>query len=374
MKQRIVVSPDKFKGSLTGQEVARAIARGVARTAPELDVVELAIADGGEGTVDAALGAGFAEVQVTAPGPIGEPLRTSFARLGDKAVVEMAVICGLPRMARGALRPMKASSRGLGVVVGLALDAGCREIVIGIGGSASTDGGAGFLRGLGARLLDASGQDVPDGGGSLHDVMALDLSAMHPALGGATIVVASDVDNPLCGPTGAAHVYAPQKGADLEQVQMLDAALKHWADVVGDVTGSDLRSAAGAGAAGGVGLAAMAVLGAELRPGIEVMLEMIDLDSHLDGAAAVITGEGSLDSQSLSGKAPIGVARLAGRRGVPAFALAGRSLLTDEQGQASGFEAIYSLSDLEADPAVCMRDADRLVQAAAAQLAADHLV
>ena len=221
---RVLVAPDKFKGSLPALAVAEAVATGVRRVRPEVEVATLPVADGGDGTLDAALASGFERVDVTVTGPTGEPVRTAYARRDGTAVVEMADACGLSRLPGGTPSALDASSRGLGEAVAAALDAGCRSLVIGIGGSASTDGGAGMVAALGGRLLDADGKPLPDGGAGLDRLARLDLEGLHPALAETEVVVACDVDNPLTGPHGAAAVYGPQKGASLDDVARLDAA------------------------------------------------------------------------------------------------------------------------------------------------------
>src|SRR4051812_36640913 len=229
---RVVVAPDKFKGSLTAREVAARVAAGIGAEAPGVDVVQVPVADGGDGTLDAALAAGFTRVQVRAQGPTGEPVTTAFAARDGVAVVEMADVSGLALLMSDRLDALGASSYGTGEVIRAALDHGCREIVLGIGGSASTDGGAGMVAALGARLLDADGHGLGRGGAALAGLHELDLSGLHPALAETRVVVASDVDNPLLGPNGAAAVYGPQKGASEADVVTLDAALGRWADVV----------------------------------------------------------------------------------------------------------------------------------------------
>ena len=319
----VLVASDKFKGSLTAAQVAAAVTAGIRRVS-EVEVVTVPVADGGDGTVDAAVSAGFARVPVTASGPTGAPVETAYARRGDTAVVEMADVSGLWRLPEGQREPMTATSRGLGEVIAAALDAGCTQIVMGIGGSASTDGGAGMVAALGARLLDADGDDLPDGGAALADLSRLNLGALRSRMEGITVTVASDVDNLLLGERGAAAVYGPQKGASLEQVSQLDAALAHWADVVEEVTGRDDRHHAGAGAAGGVGFGAVAVLGASIRSGIDLLLELVGFDVALERLTSrdlVVTGEGSLDEQTLHGKAPAGVAGAAAARGIPVVAV-----------------------------------------------------
>jgi glycerate kinase len=370
---RVLLAPDKFKGSLAASGVAAAVGRGLGSRRPDVEAVALPVADGGDGTLDAAVAAGFERVPVTVAGPTGEPVHTAYARRGSVAVAEMADACGLVRLPGGVLAPLTASSRGLGEVVLAALVAGCDEVVLGIGGSASTDGGAGLVEALGARLLDASGAASTPGGGSLTTLARLDLSGVHPAVGATRFVVASDVDNPLLGPSGAAAVYGPQKGAAPADVEHLEHGLTRWADVVADCVGVDLRSAPGAGAAGGVGFAALALLGAELRPGIDLMLDLVGFDDHLPGSSLVVTGEGSLDEQSLRGKAPVGVARRAVAAGVPVVAVCGRSLLGDEALRAAGIVASYALLDLEPDAEVCMREPVPLLERMGERIAEEHL-
>ena len=369
----VVIAPDKFKGSLSAPEVAAAVARGIAAIVPDAELRLAPVADGGDGTLDAALGASFEAVPITASGPTGEPVETRWARDGATAVVEMADVSGLSRLPGGTLDPMGATSRGTGEVIAAALDAGCRRIILGIGGSAGTDGGAGLLVGLGARLLDADGHPVGDGGGVLAGVGTLDLAGLHPGLADAEVVVACDVDSPLTGPEGAAAVFGPQKGASAAQVRELDEALAHWADVVAAATGSDVRDAAGAGAAGGVGFAAMAVLGARLEQGVALVLELLDFDSVLAGADLVIVGEGSLDEQSLRGKAPVGVAAAARTHGAEVVAVCGRRLIDDAALRAAGISAAYACAELEADPTRCMANAASLLEQLGSTLARVHL-
>ncbi|HEX8518876.1 MAG TPA: glycerate kinase, partial [Pseudonocardia sp.] len=233
----IVVAPDKFKGSLTAREVAERVAAGIGAAVaemgvPPVEVVRVPVADGGDGTVDAALAAGYERVPVRAEGPTGEPVDTAFAVRDGTAVVEMADVSGLRLLPPDRLAPLTASSYGTGEVIAAALDRGCRTVVLGIGGSASTDGGAGMVQALGGRLLDAAGAELPRGGAALADLDRVDLTGLHPRLAEVEVVVASDVDNPLLGPTGAAAVYGPQKGASPQDVALLDAALAHWADVL----------------------------------------------------------------------------------------------------------------------------------------------
>ncbi|NHC46515.1 glycerate kinase [Motilibacter sp. K478] len=369
-----MLAPDKFKGSATADEVAAALRRGLLARLPGLDVVDAPVADGGDGTLAAALRAGWERVPVTVPGPTGEPVVTAYARAGGTAIVELADACGLARLPGGAPRPLTASTAGAGLVVRAALDAGCRRVVLGIGGSASTDGGAGLLQALGARLLDASGHELGPGGAALAGLDRLDLSSLHPGLVTAEVVVACDVDNPLTGPAGAAVVYGPQKGASAADVELLDGALTRWADVVSAATGSDVRGAPGAGAAGGVGYAAVALLGAALRPGVELVLELVGFADRVEGAGLVVVGEGSLDEQTLHGKAVMGVTAAARRAGARVVGVCGRRSLGDDLLRAAGVEAAYALTDLEPDVAVCIADAPRLLALLGERLVDDGLV
>jgi glycerate 2-kinase len=370
----VLVAPDKFKGSLTAREVAGRVAAGIAAEAPGVAVVEVPVADGGDGTVDAALAAGYERVAVGAEGPTGAPVSTAFAVREGVAVVEMADVSGLRLLLPDSLAALEASSYGTGQVVRAALELGYHTVVLGIGGSASTDGGAGMLQALGARLLDAEANELPRGGASLAALDRVDLSGLHPGVAQARFVVASDVDNPLLGPNGAAAVYGPQKGASPDDVALLDAALARWADVVDAAAGSTgVRERPGAGAAGGVGYGAMAVLGAELRPGIDLVLDLVRFADHLPGAQLVVTGEGSLDEQTLSGKAPAGVAAAATAAGVPVVTVSGRLALPPEKLRAAGIERAYALTDIEPDVQRCLTEAGPLLEELARMLARDRL-
>ena len=370
---RVVVAPDKFKGSLTAAQVAARIAAGLARAAPGAEVVEMPVADGGDGTLEAAVEAGYRRVPVRAEGPTGEPVETAYAERDGVAVVELADVSGLGRLPGGRLAARTASSYGTGQVIRAALDAGCRRVVLGIGGSAGTDGGAGLVQALGGRLAGEHGGEVGRGGAALAAVRSLDLAGLHPALATAEVVVASDVDNPLLGPRGAAAVYGPQKGASPADVAELDAALARWADAVRRATGRDEAATPGAGAAGGVGFAVLAVLGATLAPGIDLVLDLVGFRAVLPGAGLVITGEGSLDGQTLHGKAPAGVAAAARASGIPVVAVAGRSLLSPSELEPAGILAAYALTDLEPDPGRCMAEAGPLLERLAERVAADWM-
>jgi glycerate kinase len=371
--RRVVLAPDKFKGSLTAAEVAEALAAGLVDILPQLETIMLPVADGGDGTVAAALSAGFDKITVDAVGPTGEPVRASYALDGDRAVVELAAVVGLSMLPGGRLDPLGSHTYGLGLVIADAIRRGATTVVLGLGGSASTDGGAGMVQALGARLLDSRGRDLPPGGGRLTGLARLDLEPLREALGGVTIIVASDVDNPLLGPHGAAAVFGPQKGAGPEELERLEQGLQHWSTIVSEATGGDDSARAGVGAAGGTGFAALALLNAEVRPGIELILDLMDFGRRVLGADLVVTGEGSLDEQSLAGKAPIGVARAAASVGVSVVAVAGRLQLSPRRLREAGIAAAYSLTELEPDLDRCIANASPLLRRVGTQIAKDWL-
>src|SRR6266536_338642 len=365
----VVVAPDKFKGSLTATAAAEAIAAGLRQGRPGIDVVLAPVADGGDGTVDAAVAAGYERVPVTVTGPTGEPVAASLARSGDTAVVEMAEASGLRRLPGGRPAPLTATTYGTGELIRAALDLGVRRIVLGIGGSATTDGGTGMARALGARFFDAEGRELPPGGAALRDLDAIAVDGLDPRLRAVEVVVASDVDNPLVGERGAAAVYGPQKGAGPADVEQLDRGLARLAQVVARQLGVELATMPGAGAAGGTGGGAVAFLGAEIVSGIGLLLDLVRFPDALGTARTVITGEGSLDRQSLAGKAPWGVAQAAARAAVPVVAFVGRSALTADEARAAGFTEVHALTDIEPDLERCQRAAATLLTALARQFA-----
>ena len=370
---RVVVAPDKFKGCLPAAEVAAAVARGIRGARPGAETVLVPVADGGDGTVAAALSAGWAEVVVDAVGPTGEPVRATYARQHRRAVVELAEVVGLDRLPGGRLDPLGASTFGLGLVIKDAVEAGVTEVVLGLGGSASTDGGAGMVQALGVRLLDAADHELPVGAADLAALAAVDLAPLRARLAGVVVTVATDVDSPLLGPDGAAAVFGPQKGAGPAEVVTLERCLTRWTQVVSAAIGQDWSETPGAGAAGGTGYAALALLGATVRPGIDVVLELVGFVERVAGADLVITGEGSLDRQSLAGKAPIGVARAAAPYGMPVVAVAGRRRLDDHDLARAGIAAAYPLSDLEPDPAQSIAHAAELLEVTGAKIAEEWL-
>ncbi|KAF2776366.1 glycerate kinase [Streptomyces sp. OM5714] len=373
----MLVAADKFKGSLTAVEVAERVAAGLRRVVPDVLVEALPVADGGDGTVAAAVAAGFERREVRVAGPLGDEVTAAYALRDGTAVVEMAEASGLQRLPEGVLAPLTSSTYGSGELLRAALDAGARTIVFGVGGSATTDGGAGMLAALGARFLDADGEPVAPGGGGLAGLASADLSGLDPRLSGVELVLASDVDNPLTGPKGAPAVYGPQKGASPDDVTALDAALAHFAKVLEGTEGVGARVAEyaaspGAGAAGGIGFGAM-LLGARFRPGIAVMLDVLGFAPALDRADLVITGEGSLDEQTLHGKAPAGVAAAARAAGKEVVAVCGRLALPAETLGRAGIRRAYPLTDVEPDVAKCIADAGPILERVAESIARDFL-
>jgi glycerate kinase len=358
----VVIAPDKFKGSLGAPEAARHIAAGLRRARPDVPLLELPVADGGDGTVDAAVAAGFQRVRTRVGGPTGEPVTASYAVRDDLAVVELAEASGLRLLPGGRFRALTASSTGTGELIADAARRGARRIVLGLGGSACTDGGAGMAAALGARLLDADGRELPPGGAALRDLDRIDAGALADRLAAVTVVVASDVDSPLLGPDGAAQVFGPQKGAGADDVRTLEEGLARLDAVVRRDLGVEAADRPGAGAAGGTGFGAMVFLSATVEPGITHLLELLGFERHLAGARLVITGEGALDRQTLRGKAPAGVARAAARAGVPVLAVCGRNTLSAEELRGAGFRDAYALTDIEPDPARCVEHAGPLLE------------
>ncbi|MES4889530.1 glycerate kinase [Streptomyces sp. NPDC096012] len=373
--RRVLIAADKFKGSLTAVQVAERVTAGLRRIVPDLPVEALPVADGGDGTVDAAVAAGFERREVRVAGPLGQEVTAAFALRGDTAVVEMAEASGLQRLPAGVFAPLTASTYGSGELLRAALDAGARTIVFGVGGSATTDGGAGMLSALGARFLDDEGEPVAPGGGGLAGLARADLTGLDPRLSSVELVLASDVDNPLTGPKGAPAVYGPQKGASPDDVATLDSALAHFAKVLEAEAGpraARYAASPGAGAAGGIGYGAL-LLGARFRPGIEVMLDVLGFAPALERASLVITGEGSLDEQTLHGKAPAGVAAAARAAGKDVVAVCGRLALPEEALRRAGIGRAYPLTSVEPDVARCIAEAGPILERVAAGIAEDHL-
>jgi glycerate kinase len=332
---KIVIAPDSFKESLSAPKVAVAIARGLRQAAPEAHCICIPMADGGEGTVEAILAATGGESRINVvQDALGRPIQAQWGWLpGKVAIIEMACAAGLEHIATTERDPLRASSFGVGQLIGHALDVGATQIVLGLGGSATNDAGAGMLQALGLGLFDAQGKTLAPGGAALANLAHIDTRTFDPRLKDVHITIASDVNNPLCGLQGASAVFGPQKGATPAQVSKLDTALGHFADVCARTLGKDPRNAPGSGAAGGLGFAAHTWMQARFRPGVEVVAELGGLAVAIQGAQLVITGEGRMDAQTLHGKTPMGVAKIAQAAGVPVIAIAG-SL-------GAGYQALY---------------------------------
>jgi len=323
---KIAVAPDSFKGCMTALEAARAIEAGILRARPDWEVVTVPMADGGEGTVTAIVDATGGEyVTETVSGPLGRPVDATYGMLGDgkTAVIEMAAASGLPLLKLKELNPLVTSTKGTGELILSALGRGAKKMVVGIGGSATVDGGSGMARVLGVKFLGKDGQELAEGGGALAGLEHVDISALDARLKDVDFDVACDVDNPLTGEHGAAYVYGPQKGATPEMVVELEAALARMAEVIKADLGMDVDPEPGAGAAGGLGAGLMAFLGAKLKPGIDIVVETIGLDERMAGCDLAIAGEGQMDFQTAYGKTPMGVVKAAERHGVPVIAIVG---------------------------------------------------
>ncbi|MET3936391.1 glycerate kinase [Arthrobacter sp. OAP107] len=369
---RILIAPDKFKGSLTAVEAAAAIAEGALRVYPDAVTTQFPVADGGEGTLEAAVAAGYEERINAVVGPILAPIGAAWALHKDvsgttTAVIETAQASGLAHMEPTPENSLRAHSYGCGQLIAAALDAGATEIVLGVGGSAMTDAGSGALRALGLKPLDAAGNVVPLGGGSLADVVSLDVSGLDPRLSAVQFRIACDVQSPLYGTAGAAHVFGRQKGADDDAVEKLDAGLRNWASLLREATGRDVN-VPGAGAAGGFPASFLAFTQATLEGGFALVAALTGLAEKLADADLVITGEGSMDSQSLTGKAPIALAEAARERGIPVVAVAGRILVTPEELAEHGVVAAAQLLDVAPSPQDAISDAGKYLAWATRQV------
>ena len=333
---RIVIAPQSFKGSVSGPEAARAIQEGILRVFPKAETVLVPVADGGDGTLDALVEATSGQTFASrVNGPLRQRVQARWGVMGDckTAVIEMAQASGLALLPYKDRNPRHTSTYGTGQLIKRALDRGYRRIIVGMGGSATNDGGVGMAWALGARFYDSKGHPLTPGGAALSRLASIDVLGLHPALKRAEIIAASDVDNPLCGPEGASAVYGPQKGANANTVRVLDKALERYASVVRESLGIDVAERPGAGAAGGLGAGLMAFCDGQVRSGIDIVCQVLDFDARLQGADLVVTGEGRLDASTVYNKAPVGVARRAAALGIPVIALAG-SL-------GRGFEAVY---------------------------------
>lgn len=374
MPMKIVIAPDSYKESLTSLEAAAEIESGFRAVFPHAEFITLPMADGGEGTVAALVAAtGGTLVEVIVTGPLGEPVTACYGLTGDRktAIIEMAAASGLALVAPGLRNPMRTTTYGTGELIRAALGAGINHLIIGIGGSATNDGGAGMLQALGVKMSDHAGREIGFGGGSLANLECIDISGLDPRLKACRIEAACDVNNSLTGQKGASAVFGPQKGATPEMVRQLDANLARYAGLIRRDLGVEVEQVPGAGAAGGMGAALLAFLGAELRPGIEIVMEAVGMEAHVRDADLVITGEGCIDSQTIHGKTPIGVARMAKRYGRPVIGIAGCLSMDAAVVHEYGIDAVFSvlsrvgsMEESLSQAAVNLRAASRNIAAA----------
>lgn len=326
---KVIIAPDSFKGSLSAKQAALAIERGIKKAVNkdkiDLEIIKIPMADGGEGTVEAIIEVTGGDIIVdNACDPLGREITSFYGVLPDNtAVIEMAAASGLNLVKATERNPLKTTTYGTGQLILAALKRGCKKFIIGIGGSATNDCGAGMAQALGAKLLDRDGREIGFGGGELDKVVRIDLSGLHPSIKTAKFTIASDVKNPLCGPEGASYVYGPQKGATPDIVKVLDNNLRHFAEVIKQDMGKDLLNIPGSGAAGGLGAGLMAFLNAEAKPGIDIVMETANFEAKVKSADYVITGEGATDFQSMFGKVPFGIGQMAKKWGKPALCISG---------------------------------------------------
>ncbi|EHI9240086.1 glycerate kinase [Vibrio vulnificus] len=370
---KIVIAPDSYKESLTAMDVAIAIEKGFKQVLPDAQYVKLPMADGGEGTVQSMVDAtGGTIIEHTVSGPLGQPVCGFFGLLGEgkTAVIEMAAASGLHLVTPDQRNPLITTTFGTGELIKAALDHGVEHIIVGIGGSATNDGGIGMAQALGIKLLDVQGNALGYGGGELAKLATIDCSQLDPRLAQVRLEVACDVDNPLCGTKGASAVFGPQKGATPEMVKILDENLAHYAAIIKQQLGADVRDMAGAGAAGGMGAALLGLLNAELRPGIEIVMDAVRLDEIVADADLVITGEGRIDSQTIHGKTPIGVARTAKKHGLPVIGIAG--CLSADCGvvHEHGLDAVFAVVNRSVDLPTALAEAAENVELTARNVAA----
>ncbi|POM24217.1 Glycerate 2-kinase [Actinomadura rubteroloni] len=360
----VLLASDRFKGSLSATAVTRHLAAGLRRVRPDVPVVELPVPSAGDGLAEAALAAGWRRVETEVSGPAGRPVRAVLAVDRDTAVVDLGEACAPRLLPGGRPRPLTATSLGAGQLLGHALRGGARRIVLALGASAAADGGAGLVQGLGGRLLDAAGRELPPGGAALRSLQAVDLRGL-PDLSRVELVLAGDVSGVLLGRSGtpaAAREAGAETDAGRDGVRTLDAGLRRWADVAEAAVRRSARDRPGAGAGGGAGFAAMALLGATPRPGSGFLLDLLGFAGRARGARLVVTGEGALDTRTLRGRTPAGVARSAARSGTPVVAVTGRRGLTGEQLRRSRIQAVYALADIERDVGRSMRHAGPLLE------------
>lgn len=373
---KFVIAPDSFKESLSAMAIANEIEAGFREIFPDAVYVKVPVADGGEGTVQAMIDAsGGRRVDLAVRGPLGEPVAAFYGIMGDgqTAVIEMAAASGLELVPPNRRDPLHTSSYGTGELIRDALDAGARRFVLGIGGSATNDGGAGMVQALGGRLLDAAGRDLAPGGGALDALARIDLAGLDARIKDCVFDVACDVSNPLVGPQGASHIFGPQKGATPAMVALLDTNLRHYAAVIARDLGLALSAVAdlpGAGAGGGIGAAMLVFLGGSLRPGSEIVTDAVGLDAAVQDADLVLTGEGRIDSQTIHGKTPIGVARVAKRHGKPVIGIAGSLEPGAGVIHGHGIDAVFSVVNCPCTLERALADAAYNVRTSARNIAA----
>lgn len=370
---KIIIAPDSFKGSLNAARVADCIESGIKRVyeKQDVDIVKVPMADGGEGTVESMVSATGGEIIcVRVNDPLFREIDACFGILGDKrtAVIEMAAASGLPLLKKEERNPLITSTYGTGELIKCALNRGCRSIVIGIGGSATNDGGAGMARALGVKLLNEQGREVGIGGGGLKELCTVDMSGLDERIKESLIMVACDVENPLCGPLGASYVYGPQKGADETMARILDENLTHYGKVLEKVIGKPIAHFPGAGAAGGLGAGMLAFLNAKLEKGVDIVLRVVDLEKKLEGADLVITGEGMIDYQTGYGKTPYGVAQLAKKYNIPIIAIAGGIGKNAQELYNKGFDSIFSIVDKPMSLDEAIENSEELIKSASERI------
>ncbi len=367
---KIIVASGAFKHSLTARAAAEAIASGLTKSGLGADLVMLPIADGGNGTLDAFLADGGQRISVPVVDALDRPIIAPIGLLSDgkTAVVEMALASGLELLTSDELNPMVATTYGTGLLLKAALDTGAKRIIVGMGGSATVDAGAGALQALGVRLLDVNGQPIPFGGGGLSALTTIDASSLDPRWHNVELIIASDVTNPAVGDDGAAAVFGPQKGATSEEVALLDAGISHFCDVIKSQFGVDMAQREGTGAAGALSAGLLAFLGGRIASGVDLLLDFNGFNTHLASADLIITGEGQMDSQTISGKGPIGVARRALEQGIPTIALVGSLNTTDQLLHDAGMQAVLPIMTRPMSLADALRDASTLLESAALRL------
>jgi glycerate 2-kinase len=360
-RRGVLVCCDKFRGSMTATQACCYLSYGLRSAGDPGPIVCLPVADGGEGTIDCFAAAGFAVSAAPVAGPAGSPVVARFATRGDVAVIESAQAVGIDPDGASPDMATRATSRGVGELITYALDLGFRDIVVGVGATATTDAGAGLLQALGVRLLDNHERPIPDGGAGLHQLHRVDMSRLDDRLKHCRLTVATDVTNPLIGPTGCARVFSPQKGAGKAEVALLDSAIEHFVRILTPLVGARAAEELGAGAGGGIGYPLLGMCGATRVSGADAVLDLLDFDDHAKQSGLIITGEGSLDASSLSGKAPTAVAARSAALGLPTVAAVGRCTLPETTWRKAGFADVYELASMVGSQQASFRRAAELL-------------